>query len=172
MHSMQLRFVDNRFAGYEFSATVKVQTELSAKMQKKLAISEILGDRQMSLVTPIADIDLMLELVAKKFSLDEIVPQNHMDDVTIDSIIDEDGHSHESTALSALLAWMNHYDLADDLIRESVVDLTLYDQRMILTYCERHAITGSKLGSLIGYFTEHPESALLKMSLKMAGKSS
>lgn len=167
MHDMQLLMSENRFVGYRFSVKVVVGTTLSEKMQKKVDLSPVLGETILTLTTPVADIDLMLELSAKKIYQNMKAYEALIDDVTIESIIDEDGHSHESTALSALLSWLNHYDIADDAIRESVVDLSLYDQRMILTFCERHTVSNKKLEGLISYFTKNPEDALLHMASRL-----
>lgn len=171
MHEMNLVFDGESFLGYGFSAKMCVTGSNSIKKNKEMYLDGVFGDFTISMITPQADIDLMLELSAKNFFVNHFLKKKiNIDDINITCVIDEDGHNVQNTLLSALLAWLNYYDVADDSVRESVADLSIFDQKIILCYCERRILSESILSSIISNFISNPDIAISKYASKLVSR--
>lgn len=170
MHEMTLVFKKGVFSGYGFAANIRVTTELPERKSKAKGIEGLLGLFHIECVTPIADIDLMMELSAQSFYITKIKGKPiSMDDVQIECVIDEDGHHDFITILGALLAWVNHYDVQDDLIRESVADLNTYEMKMLLCLFERRKFKSHVVPSIIKNFFTHRDVIVYKCAEKIVG---
>lgn len=168
---MSLVFDGDYFLGYGFSAHMSVTGSESSKKNKEMYLDGVFGDFSISLVAPQADIELMLDLSAKTFFTGHFLKKKiDLDDVNTSCVIDNDGHSVENTQLSALLAWMNYYDVNDDSVRESVTDLGVSEQKIILLYCERKILSERTLSNMIRNFGINPEIAICKYASKLTQK--
>lgn len=172
MHEMTLIFKKGVFSGYGFAANIRVTTGLSERKSKAKGIDGLLGLFNIECITPIADIDLMMELSAQSFYVMKIKENPiSMDDVQIECVIDEDGHHDVVTMLGALLAWVNYYDVQDDSIRESVADLNAYEMKMLLCLFERRKLESHVVPSIIKNFFTHRDVIVYKYAEKIVGNN-
>ena len=69
MIELSIRRNNDQFISYEYRATVTVTTRLSERKQRKLGLSDVLGVHSFVLKTPVADIDFMVEIAMRHFSV-------------------------------------------------------------------------------------------------------
>lgn len=168
MIELSIRRFNGRFVSYEYRAKVTATTRLSERKQKKLGLEGALGVHEFVLKTPVADIDFMVEMAMRQFSVQHLSKiEASLDDIDFKCAVDPGGDGNPRIVLSALLSWMNDFGVEDDDIRESVVELRHPDRRMLLLCIERGSITAKNFTSILQRMLLSPDETMVKLSDKL-----
>lgn len=168
MIELSIRFKNTFFSSYAFKSTVIARSAISERRLRKGNLLDAIGVHEYELRTPSADLDLMLELSMRKYSTQHYEAiDGHLDHIDLNCIIDVgDGDSQENVSLSALLAWMNHFSLDDDSLRESVVDLRLVEQRWLLSCLEHGIMNAETFAKAVEALLYSPDAAMVELASK------
>lgn len=169
MLNLSLRFIDNRFCSYEYTATVVSKSLMSERRLQRCSFRGALGAHEYALRAPAADLDFMIEMAMRKYSSEHYAAiDGHLDDIEIHCLIDtSEDDSQENVSLSALLAWLNHYSLDDDSFRESVVDLRLVEQRWLLTCLEHGLLTAEAFAEVVYGLLHNPDETMVQLGVNL-----
>lgn len=164
MIELFIRRNNDQFISYEYRATVTVTTRLSERKQRKLGLSDVLGVHSFVLKTPVADIDFMVEIAMRHFSVKHLSSiDGALDDIDFKCAVDPGGDGNPRVVLAAILAWMNDFSIEDDDIRESVVELRHPDRRMLLLCMERGSIGPGNFEKVLKRLLYSPDETMVKL---------